>query len=167
MSRTRVTNPGSGPAAGPSFLLSQLGAHAAIQFAERLAPLNLTPPHAGILRAISRSDGLGQQALGGTLGMFPSRLVLALDELEQRGLLERRENPKDRRSHSLYLTEAGREVLAQIGRIAREHQDVLCAALDESERAQLTEYLTRIAAQQQLTPGIHPGFRKLGGKRSK
>lgn len=163
MGRSRATNPSTDPTAGLAFLLSQVGAHAAASFAERLAPLRLTPPHAGILRVIRQADGLSQQALGEKLGMFPSRLVQVLDELEQRGLVERRDNPADRRSYALHLTEAGRESLEQIGRIAREHQDALCAALDESERAQLTDLLTRIAAQQQLTPGIHPGYRKLGG----
>jgi DNA-binding MarR family transcriptional regulator len=137
-----------------------------MRFAERLAPLGLAPPHAGILVNIARADGLSQQALSERLGMFPSRLVGVLDELEQRGLVERRDSPTDRRTYALYLTAAGRASLEQIGRIGREHQDALCAALDPSERARLTELLRRIAAQQQLTPGVHPGLRKLGGRRS-
>jgi DNA-binding MarR family transcriptional regulator len=166
MGRARSTNFSSDPTAGLAFLLSQVGAHAAAGFADRLAPLNLTPPHAGILRVIAQADGLSQQALGEKLGMFPSRLVLILDQLEERGLVERRDNPADRRSYALNLTRAGREALEQIGRIGREHQDALCAALDDSERAQLADFLRRIAAQQQLTPGIHPGYRKLGGSPS-
>jgi DNA-binding MarR family transcriptional regulator len=166
MGRSRATNPSPDPTIGLAFLLSQVGAHSSAEFAERLAPLNLTPPHAGILRVINQADGLSQQALGEKLGMFPSRLVVVLDELEQRGLVERRNNPADRRSYALYLTGAGRETLEQIERVGRAHQDALCAALDESERAQLTGFLTRIAAQQKLTPGIHPGYRKLGGARS-
>jgi DNA-binding MarR family transcriptional regulator len=163
MARPRATNPSSDPTSGPAFLLSQVGAHSAALFAERLAPLKLTPAHAGILRVIKQADGLTQQALCERLGMYPSRLVVVLDELEQRGLVERRDSPTDRRSYALYLTEAGRESLEQIALISREHQDTLCAALDESERAQLAGFLTRIAAQQQLTPGVHPGFRRLGG----
>jgi DNA-binding MarR family transcriptional regulator len=162
MGRSRVTNPSPNPTAGLAFLLAQVGAHAAGRFAERLAPLKLTPPHAGILRTIKQSNGLSQQTLGELLGMFPSRLVAVLDELEQRGLVERRDSPTDRRSYALYLTEAGSEALEQIGRIAREHQDSLCAALDESERAQLRDFLRRIADQQKLAPGIHPGYRRLG-----
>jgi DNA-binding MarR family transcriptional regulator len=162
MARSRATNPSPNPTAGLAFLLAQVGAHAAGRFAERLAPLKLTPPHAGILRAIKEANGLSQQALGEKLGMFPSRLVAVLDELEQRGLIERRDSPTDRRSYALHLTETGREALEQIGRIAREHQDSLCAALDESEQAQLTDFLKRIAAEQKLAPGIHPGFRRLG-----
>ena len=163
MARTRATKPSPDPGAGLAFLLSQVGAHAAARFAERLEPLGLKPPHSGILRVIEQADGLSQQALGEKLGMFPSRLVAVLDELEERGLVERRDSPTDRRSYALYLTGAGRDALEQIGRVGREHQDALCAALDESERAQLASFLARIAAEQGLTPGVHPGFRKLGG----
>jgi DNA-binding MarR family transcriptional regulator len=145
--------------------LSQVGAHSALRFAERLAPLDLSPPHAGILGILKQALGISQQALGENLGMFPSRLVAVIDELEHRGLVERRDNPADRRSYALYLTKAGREALEQIGRIAREHQNTLCAALNESERAQLTDFLARIATEQNLSPGIHPGYRKLGGPR--
>ena len=163
MGRARATKHSWDPTGGVGFLLSQVGAHAALGFAERLAPLDLAPAHAGILRVIKEADGLSQQALGEKLGMFPSRLVVVLDELEERGLIERRDNPADRRSYALYLTEAGREAWRQIGQIGREHQDALCAALDESERLQLAGLLTRVAAQQQLTPGIHPGYRRYGG----
>jgi DNA-binding MarR family transcriptional regulator len=167
MARSRTMKPSPGPAAGLAFLLSQVGAHAAARFAERLEPLGLKPAHAGILRVTQQADGLSQQALGDKLGVFPSRLVAMLDELERRGLVERRDSPTDRRSYALYLTKAGRQALEQIGRIAREHQETLCAALDESERAQLAGFLTRIAAEQGLTPGIHPGFRQLGDAESR
>jgi DNA-binding MarR family transcriptional regulator len=163
MGRSRATNPCPEPTAGLAFLLAQVGAHAAARFGERLAPLGLTPPHAGILRVINQDDGLSQQALGEKLGMYPSRLVAVLDELERRGLIERRDRPADRRSYALHLTEAGRGALGQIGRISREHQDALCAALDESERAQLAGFLRRVVAEQGLTPGVHPGYRGPGG----
>ena len=163
MSRVRATKQAGEPADEVGFLLSQVGALAAAGFKERLAPLDLAPAHAGILRIISLSDGLSQQALGEKLGVFPSRLVSMLDELEERGLIERRDNPTDRRSYSLYLTKGGLASLRDIERIGRENQDALCTALDSSERGQLASFLARIAAQQQLTPGVHPGFRLLGG----
>jgi DNA-binding MarR family transcriptional regulator len=147
----------------PAFLLSQVGAHSSARFAERLEPLGLKPAHSGVLRVVAQADGLSQQALGERLGVFPSRLVGMLDELEGRGLVERRDNPADRRSYAIFLTDAGRAALDQIRRVGEEHQDALCAALSESERAQLAGLLARIAAEQGLTPGVHPGFRKLGG----
>ncbi len=101
-------NPPPDAADALAFLLSQVGAHSSARFADRLEPLGLKPPHAGILRVIQEADGLSQQALGDRLGMFPSRLVGVLDELGRLGLVERRDNPVDRRSYALYLTEAGR-----------------------------------------------------------
>ena len=99
------------------------------------------------------------------LGTFPSRLVALLDELEERKLVERRDRPGDRRSYALHLTDAGREALQQLVRVAREHQEDVCAALSPSEREQLAGYLRRIAEQQRLTPSIHPGWKIQGEDR--
>ena len=163
MAQSCATNASGDLCDGLGFLLSQVGAHASARFAERLSPLELKPAHVGILGVIQHSDGLSQQALGERLGIFPSRLVGVLDELERRGLVERRDSPSDRRTYALHLTEAGRDSVERIGRLARQHQEALCAALDDSERRQLAEFLARIAAEQGLTPGVHPGFRRLGG----
>jgi DNA-binding MarR family transcriptional regulator len=147
----------------PSFLLVQLGAHAASKFAARLAPLQLVPPHAGIMRILSAQPAITQQALAGALGMQPSRLVALVDDLETRELVERRENSEDRRSYALHLTEKGRAMQEAIGRLGREHQQELLAALTEDEQHQLGALLRRIADQQGLTPGVHPGFAQSGG----
>jgi DNA-binding MarR family transcriptional regulator len=153
----------SGPdrSGGPVFLLAQLGAHAAMKFGQRIAGLDLTPPLAGILRAISTSEGMSQKALGGRLGIVPSRLVELLDELGQRGLVERRDDENDRRVYALYLTKKGTATLEALGRIAREHQDALLAALTSSERELLASLLAKIGEEQGLTPGVHPGYAHL------
>jgi len=146
---------------GAAFLLAQVGAHAAAKFAERLAALKLAPPHAGILGAINARTGISQQTLARLLCMFPSRLVLVLDEMERAGLLERKASAGDRRTYALHLTARGKQRLEAIGRIAREHQHALCAALTPEEQETLTGLLSRISEQQGLTPGVHPGFRRL------
>lgn len=153
----------SGRSAGAAFLLAQVGAHASSLFAKRLAKLNLAPPHAGILRVLDWTPAITQQALAISLGMVPSRLVALLDDLDTRGLIERRQNSTDRRSHALYLTTKGRTALGVIGRVAREHQQALLAALSENERGELAALLQRIADQQSLTRGVHPGFARLKG----
>ena len=154
------STPGEGSASAP-FLLAQIGSHAAAKFAECLAPLDLTPAHAGILRILGRRGPLTQQALAGILGMFASRLVALVDQLESRGLIERRDHPDDRRSYALYLTEKGRVALQSIGRVVREHQKVLLAALTVDEQRQLGQFLQRIADDQGLTRGVHPGYARL------
>ena len=108
-----------------AFLLAQIGAHAAAQFGERLKGLRLTRPHAGILRLIGLTPGLSQQELARRLAILPSQLVALLDELQERGLIERRPDATDRRTYALHLTASGRDVREQIGRIAREHDDAV------------------------------------------
>jgi DNA-binding MarR family transcriptional regulator len=145
----------------PVFLLAQVGAHAASKFAERLSALDLSPPHAGILRFVSASGGISQQALAGHLRILPSRLVILIDQLEEGGMVERRSDPADRRSYALYLTDQGRETLKTIGRLARDHQEALLISLSPDERELLGSLLRRVADQQGLRPGVHPGFARL------
>ena len=145
-----------------AFLLAQVGAHAAAKFAALLAPLHLSPPHAGILRVLGKSAGLSQQELASTLNMHPSRLVGLVDELETRGFVKRQEKADDRRTYALHLTDEGQAILGEIGRIAKEHQDSLLASLGKEERDQLAGLLQRIADDQGLTPGVHPGFSRIG-----
>lgn len=152
-----------GTAGGDSaFLLSQLGAHAASRFAERLSALELSPADAGILRLLRMSSGISQQELSGRLKIHPSRLVAILDNLERRGFVERRPNLEDRRLYSLHLTGDGGELLGRVGKVAREHQDALLAALSKEERAELAGLLQKVADQQGLTRGVHPGYQRLG-----
>ncbi|GEL21611.1 MarR family transcriptional regulator [Pseudonocardia sulfidoxydans NBRC 16205] len=149
--------PGPGP--GSAFLLAQIGAHAAMRFAERIGELDLTPPQTGLLRAVAAAPGRSQQALATVLGTPPSRLVALVDQLDERGLVQRRRNPADRRLHALHVTEAGEKLLQRIAEVGRAHDDAMCAALDDAERATLRALLGRIADEQGLTPGVHPGYR--------
>ena len=155
-------SPGGERGAGSvAFLLAQVGAQAAARFAERLEPLKLAPQHAGLLRLLGVAAGVSQRALAERLGVLPSRLVTLVDELERRGLVERRDDPADRRSYALYLTETGALTLDDIARVAREHGESLCAPLSAFERQQLGSLLARIADEQGLLPDVHPGFRRL------
>lgn len=136
---------------GFAYLLVQLGTLAARRFAERLAPLGLEPRHAGMLLRLAISEGRSQQAIGELIGLNSTRMVFLVDELEQRGLVERRRNDADRRSHALYLTDAGRAMLRQVRQVATEHQAELGSSLSPDERVQLTGLLRRLAAEQGIT----------------
>ena len=150
---------------GAAFLLAQVGAHAASRFGARLAEVNLVPAHAGIFRILSATPAISQQSLATALGTVPSRLVGLVDELETKGLVERRAHETDRRTHALHLTEKGKAMMEAIGRIAREHRQDLLAALSEDEQSQLSALLQRVAEQQGLLRGVHPGYAQTGGSR--
>ena len=149
---------GSGSAA---FLLAQVGEHAAMKFGERLRKLKLAPHQAGILRILAMTPAITQQSLAKTLGIVPSRLVALIDEMESAGLVERRADRDDRRRYALHLTDKGWSMLETIGRVAREHGQELLSALSAEEQRQMASMLQRIADEQGLTHGVHPGYRRL------
>jgi DNA-binding MarR family transcriptional regulator len=144
---------------GAAFLLTQLGTHAAARFAERVADHGLTPPQCGVLGLLRGRPGLSQQELADVLGMLPSRVVALVDELEDAGYVQRVRDDADRRRNALQLTGAGQKAVQTIGRVGRAHEQDIVAALSAAEHATLVDLLGRIAAQQGLTPGVHPGYR--------
>jgi DNA-binding MarR family transcriptional regulator len=155
-------NAADGRPTGAAFLLAQVGAHGGRRFAERVAKIGLTAPDAGLLRKIASDPGISQQALAKHLGIMPSRMVALVDILESKGIIERRRSNEDRRNYELHITEGGQQVLLKLSRIAAEHEESLCSALSRDERVQLGDLCRRIAEEQGLTLGVHPGYRFLG-----
>ncbi|HEV2362209.1 MAG TPA: MarR family transcriptional regulator, partial [Acidimicrobiales bacterium] len=97
-----------------------------------------------------------QQAMADALQIPPSRMVSLIDELEDKGLVERRSHPSDRRARAIYVTDKGREAAASAMQLAMGHERAVCSSLTQAEREQLIELLLRVAASQGLQPGVHP-----------
>jgi DNA-binding MarR family transcriptional regulator len=156
MSETRLRRPGA------AFLLSQLGGHSSRVWSERLARLGLEPREVMLFRQVALAEGRSQREVARGIGLPDSRIVALVDRMEARGWLERRPGARDRRSYALHVTPAGREVLAQINAVSLEHEDDLVRSLDPAERESLQALLGRIAADQGLIEGVHPGFADRG-----
>ena len=137
-----------------------------MRFAARLDEHGYSPPQVGVLRLLNAMPDMSQQDLATRLGMQPSRVVAFVDELEESGLVKRVRDDVDRRRNTIQLTAKGKRALATIGSVAREHEADLCKALSGAERAELSSLLGRIASDQGLVPGVHPGYRALGKTRS-
>src|SRR5579859_2760798 len=118
------------------FLISRVGDLTRRRFAERLSELALTPRMFGVLNVLDAEGAVTQHALCQAVGMDPSSMVATIDELEAKGLAERRRNPQDRRAHALYLTPAGQEMLGRARQVAGESQQELLHPLSSDERAQ-------------------------------
>jgi DNA-binding MarR family transcriptional regulator len=127
------------------FLLSRMGMVAQKQFAERLEALGLTTRMWGALNVLDAEGAITQHALGKCVGTDPSSMVSTIDELEARGLVERRRHPSDRRAHALHVTAKGRQTLTRGRELARRAQDELLAPLNAEEREQLHALLLRLA----------------------
>ncbi|HEY3492405.1 MAG TPA: MarR family transcriptional regulator [Solirubrobacterales bacterium] len=141
-----------------AFLLSQVGIHASRRFAERIATVDLNPPLFRVLNLVDAAEGQSQQAIGAAIEVPPSRMVALVDELEQKGLVERRPNASDRRVRAIYLTQKGRRALARGRRIAKEHEEALTHGLSAADRKRLVDLLQKMVDEQALGKGVHPGL---------
>jgi DNA-binding MarR family transcriptional regulator len=162
MADSRATRPGHAEGGGLAYLLVQLGFHVARRFSEQLAPLGLEPRQFGMLTRLAANEGRSQQAIGDLLGLNRTRMVFLVDDLEQRGLVERRRNPADRRSHALYLTELGRAKLREAQQASAGSEGQLGASLTEQQRGQLTRLLRRLADEQGIAEESLPGPPPIG-----
>jgi DNA-binding MarR family transcriptional regulator len=154
------TSSDSKPDPGTASLLAQLGAHAAARLTCRLAVLELAPAHAGILKILATAPGMSQSALARNLGTLPSRMVGYVDELERKGLVERRPHESDRRNNALHLTKTGRAAYRSASRLAQEHQHALLAGLSKPQQIQFAELLALVAHQQGLISSPVPHLLK-------
>ena len=93
------------------FRLIKIG-ELAMSVAERaLEPLGVTPRQLHVLGTLAADGSLSQQDVSRRLGIDPNVLVGVLDELEHKGLAERRRNPADRRRHLIAVTPDGQALL--------------------------------------------------------
>jgi MarR family transcriptional regulator, organic hydroperoxide resistance regulator len=78
----------------------------------RLAPSGLTMKHSWALHALD--EPMSMSGLAERLGIDASYVTAIADQLEERGLIERRAHPTDRRIKSLALTDEGRRTRDEI-----------------------------------------------------
>ena len=105
----------------------------------------LSPGRVGMLLLIEANPGVTQSRLAHAVSRDRSTMVGVLDQLEAKGLIERRRGA-DRRTNGVWLTRAGRTVLARAKRAIAIHERRVAARLSPVERAQLLDLLARIAA---------------------
>jgi DNA-binding MarR family transcriptional regulator len=146
------------PVMPAAFLLAKVGFDVASHFHAGLDAIGLEPRQFAVMNYVALGEGQSQQALGEALRIPASRMVAVVDDLEERGLVERRRNPDDRRAHALHLTPEGRRLLDEGRRVARENDERICAPLEPEERDQLVRLLRRLAADQDVPIGVHPAW---------
>ncbi len=110
-----------------------------------------------MLIRLAANQGRSQQAIAEMIGVNATRMVFLVDELEKLGLVERRRNPADRRSHALYLTDQGLATVEQVRVVTAEHEAEFGAGLTGAQRAQLVSLLRLMAEEQGLNPRGMPG----------
>ena len=104
----------------------------------------LSPGRVGLLVYIDANPGVTQSRLAEAAERDRSTMVGVLDRLEARGLIERRRG-EDHRTNGLWLTRAGRTLLARALRGIAKHEKRIAARLSAAERRQLLTLLGKIA----------------------
>jgi MarR family transcriptional regulator, organic hydroperoxide resistance regulator len=74
----------------------------------------VTIAHWFYLRVLAQHGELNQLELSKRVGMASATAVPALDNMEKRGLLKRRRDPKDRRKYYVGLTDKGRRLVDRL-----------------------------------------------------
>jgi DNA-binding MarR family transcriptional regulator len=140
------------------FLLSQLGFLVSARFTALLEAVELDPRQFALLRAIAANEGLAQNALAEALSIPASSMVGVVDDLEGRGLIERRPDVSDRRVRMLYLTDPGRAAVDRGFQVVAAMEDLVCAGLSADRRRTLISTLRRVGANLGIVTGVHPGL---------
>ena len=118
-------------------------------FAADLKEFDISPGRFGVLVLISANPGMTQSLLASATQLDRSTMVAVIDQLEARGLVERRASPTDRRSNALVLTEDGEKLLKQLTRRIKQHEARIATAMTPAESDKLVDLLTRIRTRLQ------------------
>jgi DNA-binding MarR family transcriptional regulator len=123
---------------------------------ERLEPLGLSPRGWGVLSTLVESGPLTQIELATTMSIDRTAMVYLIDELEERGLVERVRHPQDRRAFLIHLTSSGQDAQRQAAAALAGAAETLLTPLDSAERQHLVALLAKVAAHWQEVSAGQP-----------
>jgi DNA-binding MarR family transcriptional regulator len=106
--------------------------------------LAISPVQYGALMAIRAFPGIDQRGLSRAIAIDRSTIGTVGEQLERRGLIERRTGTRDKRNKELFLTAKGAEVLRRAHPIAWEIQDRVLAPLAPKERREFVRLLAKL-----------------------
>lgn len=98
-------------------------------------------------------NGVRQKLVSEAAGIDPAALVRSLDQLEANGILQRVDDPNDRRAKTLHLTEKGAQLAADLERMLEQVKDRIFAGLSQEDGAAAVRVLTEIMRAANLELG--------------
>lgn len=128
----------------PGYLIRRLNQIHYAMFIEECTAEGITPVQYGILTVLATQPGLDQTAIGFELGLDRTTTADVLRRLEEKGYLERRVNPADRRSRQAYITAEGQRLKDALHAGMQRSQDRFLAPLSAEDRARFMALLTTL-----------------------
>jgi len=113
-------------------------------FSQGLGGEDVTPGLFGVLVIIEANPDLKQSELARATQLDRSTVVTVIDNLERRGLVERRASLHDRRSNAIRLTEAGTALLRKLKRQVSAHEKRLVQNFSAAERETFIALLQKV-----------------------
>lgn len=113
-------------------------------FDERARGIGVTRPQWQVLTTLKRNEGTNQGSLAEMLDTEPITLCRMVDRLQEAGLVERRQDPSDRRAWRLFLTDKAHQLLEDLQPLGREVMALALDGMSPEERDTLRLLLDRI-----------------------
>ena len=126
------------------YLLLKAGHYLGLEFEATLGDVCVSAREFLVLSFVRATDGLSQQELSARLGLDPTIVVGLVDALEERGLMQRRRDPADRRRNVLSATPAGDAVHVDAVDAAAKAEADFLAPLSPAQRAELRGWLQAV-----------------------
>ncbi|MEW8626653.1 MAG: MarR family transcriptional regulator [Candidatus Thiodiazotropha sp.] len=96
------------------------------------------------LMSLSEKEGLTQAELGKKIIMPGYATTRTLDALEEKHFVERRRDERSRRSHRIFLTAQGREIIPELFAIVKKVNEGLLSELSATEKKQVSIILNKL-----------------------
>lgn len=125
------------------FLLAKLHAAGSVLNNAALAEFGLKERSYSVLALACGNLGPTQRELAEFLSLDPSQIVALIDELQQRGLVERKPGPSDRRQKLVSATKAGRTLHTAAQKAAQAAESRQLVMLTGEEVASLRSILCK------------------------
>jgi len=128
------------------FLLADASRLMRLKFDTRAKNLDLTRAQWRVLAQLRRREGINQSALADILEIENMTLARHIDRLAEKGWVERRPDPDDRRKWRLYLKAEVQPIMDQLRDISVSLREEVMAGLSPEERDQFIDSLQKIKA---------------------
>lgn len=111
---------------------------------QTLAPWDVSPSHARALFVLARHQPMRLSELAEHLHIAPRSATEVIDGLQERGLVERRPDPDDRRATLVSLTRSGQETATAIRSARGAEAEAFFGVLSATDQAQLERILRQL-----------------------
>jgi DNA-binding MarR family transcriptional regulator len=109
-----------------------------------------------MLKALAEEGGLSHSELALRLKVTPATISKMIDRMEKSGFVRREGDPEDQRVSRVYLTEQGRAVQTELGRLFRKIEQEIFAGFTAEEGVLLRRLLLRVRENLARVTGEEP-----------